>query len=115
VFEGKLAHLALDPGPVDGDGTDCRTQRGHDSGNYSVIELDPTELGEDGLFPGFRRDASLGAPVLTRLGMELAVASVGGPSVAPDPSAADAVEQASKKIDSVMTVRTTTSALGPAE
>jgi hypothetical protein len=45
--------------------------------------------------------------------MELAVASVGGPPVAPDPSAADAVEQATKKIDSVTAVRSGALELGP--
>jgi hypothetical protein len=44
--------------------------------------------------------------------MELAVASIGGPAVAPDAPAADAVEQATKKIDSIIAARTTASALG---
>jgi hypothetical protein len=47
------------------------------------------------------------------IGRTVEVASVGGPPVAPDPSAADAVEQATKKIDSVIAVRSGALELGP--
>jgi hypothetical protein len=80
VFEGKLAHLALDPRTVDGDGPDCRTERGHDSGDDPVVERDAPNLGKDGLLPGLGRNSSPAAPALARLDMELSVLSVRGPS-----------------------------------
>ena len=48
------------------------------------------------------------------IGRTVEVASVGGPPVAPDPSAADAVEQPTEKIDSIPSTRSGALELGPA-
>jgi hypothetical protein len=40
VIKSQFAHLALDPGTVDGDGTDCRAEGGNHSGDDPVVKLD---------------------------------------------------------------------------
>ena len=63
VVEGKLAHLALDPRTVDGDGSDrVGAQRCDHSGDHPVVELDAAELGEDWALPRSRQATEPAVP-----------------------------------------------------
>ena len=93
MLKGQLSHLTLDPGAVEGDGSPGSAERRDDAGDDPVVKLDPADLREHGRLPGLVGQACPGAPRLARLGMELAVASVGERPVTAEASAADALPE----------------------
>jgi hypothetical protein len=52
VVEGEVPHLPLDPAAIDRGRPVGRAERGHDSGNRRVAEVEPGDLSQDGQLPG---------------------------------------------------------------
>lgn len=109
--ERELAHLALDPGPIDRDRSAGSTEGGYDARDDAVVELGPADLGEDGRLPRFIREAGTWSPVSAWLGVELAVATVGERPVAPEASPANALQEARQQVDAPGLVRSPTARL----